>query len=75
MRKIIILGGGIGGVECAIHLRKYHFDVELVSDRDFLYIYPTSIWIPTGEAKLENVSIPLEYMLRLMALSLQRVGW
>ncbi len=26
------------------------------------YIYPTSIWIPTGEAKLENVSIPLEYI-------------
>lgn len=40
MKKVVILGGGVGGVECAIHLRKYHFDVELVSDRDFLYIYP-----------------------------------
>lgn len=60
MKKVVILGGGVGGVECAIHLRKYHFDVELVSDRDFLYIYPTSIWLPTGEAKLENVSIPLK---------------
>ncbi|WP_457639660.1 NAD(P)/FAD-dependent oxidoreductase, partial [Persephonella sp.] len=59
MKKVLVLGGGIGGVETAISLRKKGFDVELVSDRDFLFVYPVSIWIPTGEITLEDVSIPL----------------
>ncbi len=44
----------------AIFLRKNNYDVTLISDRDFFYIYPTSIWIPTGEATMEDVSIPLQ---------------
>jgi sulfide:quinone oxidoreductase len=51
MKKVVILGGGIAGVECAIFLRKYNFEVELISDRDYLYVYPISIWIPTKEKK------------------------
>ncbi len=34
--------------------------LPLVSDRDYFYIYPISIWIPTGEATREDVSIPLD---------------
>ena len=60
MAKVLILGGGFAGVESAIYLRKDGFDVTLVSDRDYFYIYPTSIWIPTGGATREDVSIPLE---------------
>lgn len=60
MKKVIVLGGGIAGVEAAISLRKYNFDVELISDRDYLYVYPISIWIPTKEKKFEDVIIPLE---------------
>ena len=60
MAKVLVLGGGFAGVEAAIYLRKYHIDVTLVSDRDYFYIYPTSIWIPTGEASIEDVSIPLK---------------
>ncbi len=60
MKKVIVLGGGIAGVEAAIHLRKYNFEVELISDRDYLYIYPISIWIPTKEKKFEEVIIPLQ---------------
>ena len=60
MEKILVLGGGFAGVETAIYLRKQNFDVVLVSDRDFFYIYPTSIWIPTGEVTTEDVSVPLD---------------
>jgi sulfide:quinone oxidoreductase len=60
MKKILILGGGFAGVEAAIFLRKEGFEVTLVSDRDYFYIYPTSIWIPTGESKFEDVCVPLE---------------
>ena len=60
MTKVLVLGGGFAGVEAAIYLRKHELDVTLVSDRDYFYIYPTSIWIPTGEATKEDVSIPLD---------------
>ena len=52
MKKIVVLGGGFAGLEAAIYLKKENFDVTLVSDRDFFYIYPTSIWIPTRESEL-----------------------
>jgi len=58
--KVLVLGGGFAGVEAAIYLKKQDLDVTLVSDRDYFYIYPTSIWIPTGEATREDVSVPLD---------------
>jgi len=36
-----------------------------VSDRDFFYIYPTSIWIPTGESSFEDICIPLAELQRV----------
>ncbi len=59
MKKVLILGGGFAGVETAIYLKKLHYDVTLVSERDYFYIYPTSIWIPTGESSFEDVCIDL----------------
>ncbi|MDQ7056472.1 MAG: hypothetical protein Q9M89_08490 [Persephonella sp.] len=35
-----MLGGGFGGTEAAISLAKEGFDVELVSDRDYLFVLP-----------------------------------
>jgi len=60
MSKVLVLGGGFAGVEAAIYLRKQELDVTLISDRDYFYIYPTSIWIPTGEVTKEDVSVPLD---------------
>ena len=59
MKKVLVLGGGIGGIETAIALRKEGFYVELVSERDFVYIYPISIWIPTGEINLPDATLPI----------------
>ncbi len=60
MKKVLILGGGFAGVEAAIFLRKENFEVTLISNRDYFYIYPTSIWIPTGESKFEDMCVPLK---------------
>ncbi len=60
MSRVLVLGGGFAGVEAAIYLRKQKIEVTLVSDRDYFYIYPTSIWIPTGEVTREDVSVPLD---------------
>jgi sulfide:quinone oxidoreductase len=60
MKKIVILGGGFAGIQAAIELQKSGmFKVTLVSDRDFLYIYPVSIWVPVHAAEFEDVKVPL----------------
>ena len=59
MKKVLVLGGGFAGIESAIFLRKNNYDVTLVSDRDYFYIYPTSIWVPTGEINFKDICIDL----------------
>lgn len=54
-KRILVIGGGIGGTEASIALRKKGFFVKLISDREFLYVYPLSIWLPTKEVKLPDV--------------------
>ena len=63
MKKVLVLGGGFAGVEAAIYLKKEeNLDVTLVSDRDYFYIYPTSIWIPTGGTTKDKISVPLDQL-------------
>ncbi|MCK5678062.1 MAG: FAD-dependent oxidoreductase [Flavobacteriaceae bacterium] len=59
-KKTLILGGGFAGVEAAIYLRREKFDVTLISNRDYLYVYPTSIWIPVKKIKFDDVCIPMK---------------
>lgn len=59
MKRVVVLGGGIAGIEAAIFLRKYNFDVELISDREYLFVYPISIWLPTQEKKFDEVVVSL----------------
>jgi len=60
MKKVLILGGGFAGVQTAIELQKKEiFDVTLVSDRDYLYLYPISIWIPVHKKEFDEVKVPL----------------
>lgn len=58
-KTALILGGGFAGLEAAIQLRKAGLDVTLVSDRPYLFIYPTSIWVASGEAPFESVCLDL----------------
>jgi sulfide:quinone oxidoreductase len=64
MNKIInIIGGGFAGIEAAIYLRKENvenIEINLISNRDYFYIYPTSIWIPTHDIKQSDVRVPLK---------------
>ena len=64
MKKVLVLGGGFAGVDAASHLRKMNYDVTLVSDRDYFYIYPTSIWIPTHESEFQDVCVDLNELQR-----------
>jgi sulfide:quinone oxidoreductase len=64
VKHIAVLGGGIGGVEAAIALRKEKYAVTVISARDFLFVAPLAIWIPTGGASVEEISIPLAEVAR-----------
>ncbi|EJF06719.1 NADH dehydrogenase, FAD-containing subunit [Thiovulum sp. ES] len=59
-KNIVVLGGGFAGVESAIELGKErNFNVTLVSNRPYLYVYPTSIWVPVGKSTFADVTVPL----------------
>ncbi|HZF70895.1 NAD(P)/FAD-dependent oxidoreductase [Sulfuricurvum sp.] len=64
MQNVLIIGGGIAGVEAAIYYRKEGFEVELISDRPYVFIYPIAIWIPVGTSTFDNVAFPLEKLSR-----------
>jgi len=57
--RALVLGGGFAGLEAAIHLRAAGLEVTLVSNRPYLFVYPTSIWIVTGERAFEQVCLDL----------------
>jgi len=60
MKKVLILGGGFAGIQTAIELQKSgRFQVTLVSDRDYLYLYPISIWIPVHIKEFNDVKVSL----------------
>jgi sulfide:quinone oxidoreductase len=72
MKKIFVLGGGIGGVEAAIALTKQfkkelnkNYEIVLVSERDFLYIYPITIWIPVGKRTFEDVTMSIPQIAKI----------
>jgi len=57
--NILVLGGGFAGVEAAIKLRKYGYNVTLISERDYMFIYPISIWIPVGGISFDDTKLNL----------------
>ena len=65
MKSVLVIGGGFGGLEAAIFLKKNNYEVTLVSDRDYFFIYPTSIWIPTREKEFDEICIDLYELQRV----------
>lgn len=59
LKKILILGGGFAGLESAISASKMGFEVTLVSNRDFMFVYPISIWIPVNKLRFEDAKLDL----------------
>ena len=60
MKKVLILGSGFAGIQTAIQLQKSgKFKVTLVSDRDYLYLFPISIWVPVRIKEFSDVKVPL----------------
>lgn len=61
MTHITILGSGFGALTAVRELRRRKVEAEItvISPRDELHYLPSSIWVPTGLAKAENLKFPL----------------
>lgn len=73
--KVLVLGGGFGGLETAFGLRKMVGDraaITLVSDLDHFYFKPNSIYIPFG-LDPEKLRVPLERPMRRKGIELIQV--
>ena len=59
MKHIVILGGGFGGVEAVYRLRNSGHKVTLISNREYVFIYPISIWIPVNKLDFKDAQLSL----------------
>lgn len=59
MKHIVVLGGGFGGVEAVYRLRKSGHKVTLISNREYVFIYPISIWIPVNKLDFKDATLSL----------------
>ncbi|HYX05475.1 MAG TPA: FAD-dependent oxidoreductase, partial [Bacteroidales bacterium] len=59
-KHIVVIGGGFAGVETAIKLRKKKHKVTLISNREYFFIYPISIWIPIQKLPFEKATLNLK---------------
>jgi sulfide:quinone oxidoreductase len=59
-KHIVVLGGGFAGVEAVFRLRKLGHKVTLVSDKDYCFIYPISIWIPVNKISFDDAKLSLK---------------
>ena len=66
MKKILILGGGFGGVYCAKSLQKMRlnsFDIELISDNNYFVFQPLLPEVASGTISASDAVTPIRQML------------
>lgn len=70
-QRIVVVGGGFGGVKTALELAKHPdtFEVTLVSDRPDFWYFPTLYHTATGGTRTQS-SIPLQFLLKKTSVKL-----
>ena len=70
--KVLIVGGGFGGIKAAIELaRNGHFNVTLLTEHDTFRYYPTLYRTATG-GKRANSSIPLTEIFKNLRITIKQ---
>src|SRR3954471_16577111 len=59
MHRVVIVGGGIGGLQAALHLRRAGVEVTLVDRRHFHLFQPLAYQVATGALMTGEVCYPL----------------
>jgi len=64
MNRVVIIGGGFGGLTCATDLRKYAGEITLVDRRNFHLFQPLLYQVATGALSPANIAAPLRSILK-----------
>ena len=62
--RVVIIGGGFGGMLCAQHLRKSPVDITLIDRRNFHLFQPLLYQVATGALSPANIAAPLRSILK-----------
>jgi NADH:ubiquinone reductase (H+-translocating) len=66
-RRVVIVGGGFGGIAAAQHLRKADVDVTVVDRHNHLLFQPLIYQVAAGALASGQVAAPIRHMLRRQA--------
>ena len=64
MQRVVIVGGGFGGLLAARGLRRADVDVTLVDRQNFHLFQPLAYQVATGSLSSVEVAVPLRQILR-----------
>ena len=62
--RVVIIGGGFGGLVCALSLRKAAADITLIDRRNFHLFQPLLYQVATGALSPANIAAPLRGILK-----------
>jgi NADH dehydrogenase len=62
--RVVIVGGGFGGMEAARHLKKTNVDVTVVDRHNYLLFQPLIYQVAAGALSSGEVAAPLRHMLK-----------
>jgi NADH dehydrogenase len=66
-RRVVIVGGGFGGVEAARHLKKADVDVVVVDRHNHLLFQPLIYQVAAGALSSGQVAAPIRHLLKRQA--------
>jgi NADH:ubiquinone reductase (H+-translocating) len=62
--RVVVIGGGFGGLQAAHHLRRADVDVTLIDKRNFHLFQPLSYQVATGALSATEICFPLRWIFR-----------
>jgi NADH dehydrogenase len=62
--RVVVIGGGFGGLQAVHHLRRADVDVTLIDRRNFHLFQPLSYQVATGALSAAEVCFPLRWIFR-----------
>jgi NADH:ubiquinone reductase (H+-translocating) len=62
--KVVVIGGGFGGLQVVHHLRRAGVEVTLIDKRNFHLFQPLSYQVATGSLSATEICFPLRWIFR-----------
>ena len=62
--RVVVIGGGFGGLQAVHHLRRADVEVTLIDRRNFHLFQPLSYQVATGALSATEICFPLRWIFR-----------